>query len=303
MEFCGRGEFDEFDLLELVLADHAADILAVAAGFGAEAGGVGAEAGGELGLVEGLVPEEVGDGDFGGGDEPMVAVLVDAGLVGLVVAVEEVGGEFGEAAGAEEGFGVDHVGRQDFGVAVLAGVEVEHEVGDGALEAGSLAIVDDEAGAGDFGGAFEVEDAEAFADFPMGEGGEVEGAGRAPGFFYGVGALVGADGDDVLGEVGDGLQDGAKLVVGGGGGGFEGVGLGFELGELGGEGGGVAAFALELAEVGGELVALGFEGFGLGDGVAAAGVDGGEIAEDGCGVSVAGAEFLFDEGQVGPDKG
>ena len=51
------------------------------------------------------------------------------------------------------------------------------------------------------------------------------------------------------------------------------------------------------------LVALGFEGFGLGDGVAAAAVDGGEVAEDGGGVHAAGAEFFFDEGQIGADKG
>ena len=52
-----------------MLADHAADVLAVAAGLGAEAGSVGAEADGELGLVEGLVAEEVGDGDLGGGNQ------------------------------------------------------------------------------------------------------------------------------------------------------------------------------------------------------------------------------------------
>ncbi len=68
----------------------------------------------------------------------MVGVLELAGDVGaLVVAVEEVFGELGELAGAEEGLGVDQAGRQDFGVAVLAGVEVEHEVGEGALEAGA----------------------------------------------------------------------------------------------------------------------------------------------------------------------
>ena len=94
----------------------------------------------------------------------MVAVLIVAGLVGaFVVAVEEVFGELGELAGAEEGLRVDHVGRQDFGVAVFAGVEVEHEVGEGAFEARSLAEVDDEAGAGDLCGAVEVEDAEGFA--------------------------------------------------------------------------------------------------------------------------------------------
>ena len=99
----GRGELDQLDLLELVLADHAADVFAVGAGFAAEAGSVGAEGDGELGLVDGLVAEEVGDGDLGGGDEPVIALLQLAGDVGaLVVAVEEVFGELGELAGAEE---------------------------------------------------------------------------------------------------------------------------------------------------------------------------------------------------------
>ena len=39
----GAGELDELDLLELVLADHAAGVLAVRAGFAAEAGRVGSE--------------------------------------------------------------------------------------------------------------------------------------------------------------------------------------------------------------------------------------------------------------------
>ena len=66
---------------------------------------------------------------------------------------------------------------------MLAGVEVEHEVGEGAFEAGTLAEVDDEAGAGDLGGALEVEDAEGLAELPVGLGGEVEGGDLAPGFF------------------------------------------------------------------------------------------------------------------------
>ena len=78
--------------------------------------------------------------------------------------------------------GIDHVGRQDLGVAVLAGVEVEHEVGEGALEACSRAEVDDEAGAGDFGGAVEVEDVEGLAELPVGLGGEVEGRAWCPRF-------------------------------------------------------------------------------------------------------------------------
>ena len=128
-------------------------------------------------------------------------------------------------------------------------MEVEHEVGEGALEACSLAVVDDEACAGYFRGALEVEDAEAFADLPVGEGGEVEGGLLAPDFLDGVVEFGGADGDGVLRQIGDGLHEFAELVVGCCCVGFEGVGLGFEVGELGGEGGGVTAFALELAEV------------------------------------------------------
>ncbi len=77
--------------------------------------------------------------------------------------MEEVLGELGELAGAEEGLGIDHEGRQNLGVAVLGGVEVEHEVDERAFEARALPIVDGEARAGDLGGAVEVEDAEGFA--------------------------------------------------------------------------------------------------------------------------------------------
>jgi len=167
-------------------------------------------------------------------------------------------------------------------------VEIEHEVGDGALEAGSLAVVDDEAGAGDFGGALEVQDTESLAEGYVVEWREGRAFGRVltvafdlvPDFGDEVGVLVRACGDGVLGQVGDVLEQRAELLVGCAGGGFEGFALGLEFGELGGERGGVGALALELAEVGGELVALGLEGLGLGDGVAAAGVDGGELAED-----------------------
>jgi len=68
--------------------------------------------------------------------------------------------------------------------------------------------------------------------------------------------------------------------------------LGFEAVRLLADGGGVGAFALEFAKLGGEGVALGFEGFGFGDGGAALGVEGGEVGED-RGVCPAGAEFFF----------
>ena len=193
-------------------------------------------------------------------------------------------------------------GGEDFGVAVLAGVEVEHEVGEGALEAGSGAVVDDEAGAGDFCGAVEVEDAEGLADLPVGLGGEVEGGLGAPGLLFAVGVLVATYGDAVLWEIRDGLEDGLEALVCCGGVGFEFVGLGLEGSGLLGWGGCVGSGLAETCDLFGEFVALGFEGFDLGDGFAALAVDGGEVAEDCNGVHASGAQFFLYKGQVGPDE-
>ena len=107
-------------------------------------------------------------------------------------------------------------------------MQVEHEVGEGALEARSLPEVDDEAGAGDLGGAVEVEDAEGLAQFPVGLGGEVEGGLLAPGFFDAVVVLILPTGTSSCGQVGQGLHHLAQALVGGGGGGFEGFDFGLE---------------------------------------------------------------------------
>ncbi len=276
-----------------MLADHAAGVLAVGAGFGAVAGGVGGEGDGACGEVDDFVAEDVGDGDFGGGDQPVVAVLQLAGDEGaLVVGVEEVFGELGELAGAVEGFRVHEAGGKDLDVAVLAGVEVEHEVGEGSLEAGSGAELEDEAGAGDLGGALEVEDAEGFADLPVGTGGEVEGGDGAPGLLDDVVVLGGAGGDAVVGKVGEGLEELAKAEVGFGGAGFELVCLFFERGGLCGDEGDVGALALEAAELGGEGVALGLEGLSFGDGRATGCVEIGKSLEECPGLRRADGVFL-----------
>ncbi len=298
----GAGELDEFYLLKLVLADHAADVLAVAAGFGAEAGGPGAKAQGAGAEVEGFVAEEVGDGDLGGGDEPVVVILGRAGLVrAFVVAVKELVGELGQLAGAEEGARVDDGGRQDLRVAMFAGMEVEHEVGEGAFEAGAGAEMHDEAGAGNFGGALEVEDAQGFADLPMGFRGEGKVRDFAPGHFTDVVVLGAADGDAVLGQVGQGFEQGTEPEVERGGSGFERVGPGFQVGRLGADRRGVGAGTLEAAELLGERVALRFQGLGFGDRGAAVGVELGKTLDQG-GVCSAGAKFFRDKREIGTQK-
>ncbi len=72
----GRGDGDELDLGELMLADHAARVLAGGAGFGAEARRAGGEAQRQLRFVEDGFADEIGQRHFGGGDEPQMRGLL-----------------------------------------------------------------------------------------------------------------------------------------------------------------------------------------------------------------------------------
>ena len=65
-----RRDRHQLDLVELVLADHAARVLAGRARFGAEARRVGGEPQRQLGFLDDRFAHEIGQRDFGGGDEP-----------------------------------------------------------------------------------------------------------------------------------------------------------------------------------------------------------------------------------------
>src|SRR4029450_7188877 len=118
----------ELDLVELVLADEAAHVLAVGACFRSEAGSERAVLHGEAVRVEDLAGMEVGERDLGGGDQEEVA-LAEAGL-------EEVALELRELSRAEEGLAAHEVRRPDLGVAPLLRVQVEHEGHERPLQAG-----------------------------------------------------------------------------------------------------------------------------------------------------------------------
>src|SRR5258707_8094017 len=116
--------------------------------------------------------------------------------------VEEVLLEFGELAGANEGFAVDDERRQDLGVAVAAGMDVQHEVDERPLEQGAGAEVDGEAGAGELGAALEVEDAELGPQVPVGLGREIEVPRDAHRPLATVVRLVPADGNRGVRQIG-----------------------------------------------------------------------------------------------------
>ncbi len=66
----GRGDGDELDLVELVLADHAARILARGARLGAKTRSAGREAQRQRGLIHDGFAHEIRQRHFGGGDQP-----------------------------------------------------------------------------------------------------------------------------------------------------------------------------------------------------------------------------------------
>lgn len=73
----GAYELDHLDFVELVLAQHAARVLAVGACFGAEAGRVRGVVDWELGVVNDFTGVDVGQRDFCGGNEPEVLIAVE----------------------------------------------------------------------------------------------------------------------------------------------------------------------------------------------------------------------------------
>ena len=85
--------FHQLDFFELVLADHAASVLAVTAGFGTKAGRISGPLHRQLRRVENLFTIVIGHRNFGGGDEIKAA---------LVFKLEKVLFELGQLAGAEQ---------------------------------------------------------------------------------------------------------------------------------------------------------------------------------------------------------
>ena len=80
---------------------------------------------------------------------------------------EQVIFELGKLAGTEKTGGIDQERRQDFGIAVLLGVHLQKETDQSAFEAGAQAAINGEAGGGDLGGSFHIENVERRAQVPV----------------------------------------------------------------------------------------------------------------------------------------
>ena len=160
----GLAPGEHLDLVELVDADDAAGVLAVAAGLAAEARGPAAVALGTGGEVEDLALVVAGQRDLGGADQVEVVVLEPVDLVGVLA----------EEPGALHDLGPHEHGRDHHGEAVGGGL-LRGELQHAQLEQGAVAGEEVEAGAGDLRAPLHVEQPEALAQLEVVLGLEVEG--------------------------------------------------------------------------------------------------------------------------------
>ncbi len=170
-------DLHHLDLVELVLADHAARVLAVAPRLRAEARRVRGEPDRQRLRVEDLAADRVRERDLGGRDQ------VERLRLALLPALphrEHVGLELRQLRRADERLGVDDVGRVALDVAVLARLDVEHELRERAVQAREPAAQEREARARELRGRLEVEQAEALAEVRVILHREVERARRPP---------------------------------------------------------------------------------------------------------------------------
>ena len=150
-------DLHQLDLVELVLADHAARVLAVGTGLAAETRRVADELERQLLAREDLAAHEIRHRIFGGRNQVQIASLE----------LEQIVLELGEAGNAVGALGGHHVRHVDLGVAVLLRVHVEHELRERAMQARDAFLQHRKTRAGQFRRSVEIELAEAGAQIDV----------------------------------------------------------------------------------------------------------------------------------------
>ena len=253
----GMHDLDQLDLVELVLADHAAHVAPARTGFRTEARRVADELERQAFGGEDFVAHDIGHRHFGGRDQ-VKRILVAAQHL------EQVFLEFRQLTGAVQAGGVDQVRRVQLGVTVLLGVRIEHELGKRAMQAGEAALEQRETGTGDLGSSGKIELAELFTDVGVILDRKIEDARRTPALDLDIAALVAADRHRFVGNVRQGRQDTveafqqlAQACLGS-------LQLVADRADLRHHAGSIAALALDHADLLGEAVAHGLQILGAG---------------------------------------
>ena len=146
----------ELHLVELVQADQASGVAAIAARFPAETRAVSGVAQRKLIDRNDFIAMKRGDGDFSCRRQPQIVFSTAKAFLG----------KFWELAGTGEAGGIDQHRRQDFAIA-LAGVQIQHEIDQGSLQPRSLPHQGDEAALGYPNRPFRFKQSESFCDLPM----------------------------------------------------------------------------------------------------------------------------------------
>ena len=201
----GSGDADQLDLLELVLADHPAHIATTAAGLGAEAHRMRGHAQRQALGLDDLVADDVGQRHFTGGNQVALA-LAELGR-------EQVFLELRQLPGAAHRIGIDQQRHVGFLVAVLAGVQVQHELRQRTMQPRQLSAQHGEARAAQFGGSFAIQPALAHAEFDMVLHVEIEAARRAPAQLLDIVRFLAAQRHRGIGKIGNTERDGFDLVT------------------------------------------------------------------------------------------
>src|SRR5258708_36667701 len=157
-------------VFERVVANHAASVLAGRAGLGAEARRMAYEFQGQGFERDDLVAHEVGHRVLRRGYQIEVAVPD----------LEQIALELGEARHPVCAVAGNQVRNIDLDIAMLAGIEVGHELRDRAVQPGDLTSHDYETAAGELRARCEVQPMEAFAYVDVVLGGQTQLAGLAP---------------------------------------------------------------------------------------------------------------------------
>ena len=132
-------------------------------------------------------------GHFGGGDQVEALLALHA---------EQIRFELRQLARALQRGRADEIRHVQLGVAVLARVQVEHELRQRAMQARNAAAHDREARAGNLRGGFEIEAAELLAELDVILRREVELARLAASAHFDVGGFVAAVGHGLVQRVG-----------------------------------------------------------------------------------------------------
>jgi hypothetical protein len=193
-------DLQDLDLVELVVADHAARVLARGARLRAKARRVAHELERQLLQRNDLLAHEVRDRHLGCRDEVQVAVLD----------LEQVAAELGEAGDTVGAGPAHHVGDIDLGVAVLPRVHVEHELRQRAVQARDAAFHHREARAGELGGRLEIQ-AERRTDVDVVLRRKIELARRSPAARFDVLRRGAADRHALMRDIGNQRHELAQL--------------------------------------------------------------------------------------------